>query len=242
MSESFALVVGDGYKHFANGEAGVLTISELRAKAGGTEAARLIVGQGLSGPDRDYLARCGGALYLDELASTEVTHKRARENVLITAPVALGEGRYQYLLAVNDSHDRLADHVTGKHINGMLLVEAARQACIATIESEHPRDEGMRWGLSWNNLDVQFVSYTFPGPVSISVSIETDRSKKEQLVVNQTMNFVQAGKSVCTIKFRVTLVDGERLERLESRSARSTTGAIRQQAESFCEAEQIQLA
>jgi hypothetical protein len=53
--------------------------------------------------------------------------------VLITAPQRIAQQTFRCELAVNDSQDRLSDHVTGEQIGGMLLMKVARQVTIASV-------------------------------------------------------------------------------------------------------------
>ncbi|MDP1217553.1 AfsA-related hotdog domain-containing protein, partial [Klebsiella pneumoniae] len=61
-------------------------------------------------------------------------HKRKKANILITSPEKRDEDNYCARLILQDASELLCDHQTGQHIQGMVLIEAARQTIIATSE------------------------------------------------------------------------------------------------------------
>ena len=225
MDDYALIVVGDLYRDFASAP-GVITMSELREGKALPPNTTLVAGQGLSQRDRHFLSCIHDPVLLKNLETTKRTHKATQDNVLITELERVSEGTYECMLAIGDSLDRLADHISGLHINGMLLIEASRQACIAAIECEHPVSANAGWGLNWSRLDVKFLNYAYPGPVSILVAVRTDRSRTHQPLFHQHITFSQSGKAVSEIDFTVTLVENHKLKRLESRASKSTIEGI----------------
>ncbi|MBD2810814.1 hypothetical protein ID853_07945 [Xenorhabdus sp. Vera] len=61
------------------------------------------------------------------MGKTRITHKHKRKNVLISKTIKTGDTSYQCHLLIDDDCAEMADHVTGQHIQGMVLLEACRQ-------------------------------------------------------------------------------------------------------------------
>jgi hypothetical protein len=109
----------------------------------------------------------------------------------------------------------------------MLLIEAARQACIAALNCEYPNHS---WGLAWRHLDVRFLGYAFPLPISMVVHVKRQPTEKaaSQSEINVVIELFQVGRGICIVDFAISLIDGARLEILEGRRAK-------QALESFAE-------
>jgi hypothetical protein len=230
------LVVGDEYSQFAR-NAGVLTITELRKLLHGCQrlpAARVWLGQGLDLETRKWLATAGGMTIVAgdvyPVASTEQTHKRRPEHVLITEVQSLGERRYQCGLAIGEGRDRLGDHVTGQHLAAMLLMEAARQAVIAVLESEYLLVRTGDWGIVLERFDSRYVGYAFPIPTLMLIRVEprVERSDR-QVSATTVVDFLQAGKATCQMQLDVTLRENAALEKIEARRARQVLDALKAQ-------------
>lgn len=59
--------------------------------------------------------------------TTRNTHKNKAENVLISEVSQIDVASYQCHLLIDDGCAEMADHVTGQHVQGMVLLEACRQ-------------------------------------------------------------------------------------------------------------------
>jgi hypothetical protein len=104
------------------------------------------------------------------LAPHEV-HKRRPENVLITRPEQLDSHTFFSHLAIDDDADDIADHVTGVHVPGMAIVEAARQACLA-VTAHLAGVSGYEHHTSTytlNAVEVAFSKFLYPSEVRIEI-------------------------------------------------------------------------
>ncbi len=236
MEDDVYLVVGDDYAAFARPPS-VLTQSQLgtmlRDGADFT-GARVFMGQGMDlavGPLlRERLTGLGAAevALAPPRAPLELTHKRHTDYVLVSPPERV-DGRWRFALLVDDGADRLSDHVTGQHMGAMLLIEAARQAVIASIERHCPRADGASWGLILQRLDCRFDTYAFPLPTEVSVGVVESGTGDAQRELVLDVLFLQAGKRVSGIDFHVGLCRRDLLSRIEGRhAARAVAEALRQ--------------
>jgi hypothetical protein len=210
-------VVGDSFGAFAK-NSGVLTVSRalelLRTSA--LEAVDLFLGLGLSETDRRALCAAGADPALAR-ASLALTHKHFDEHVMIGPMEQAGSSVYVCSLVVNSSIDRLSDHVTGQHLGGMLLIEAARQAGTAVIELEYRQSSPRKLGVAWSALQVRFHAFAFPIPATLRTRvIEASVCGTEPPKLQLETTVEQAGNVVCTVAGDLTLFDAALLQKLEA--------------------------
>lgn len=230
MGGKLYFVVGDDYQQFASNE-NVLTESELMdVLDSGTKwhpDDRVVCGQGLSLTARKNISQ---ALLRHGIASpspsampapAEQTHKKTLDHVLVSAPVQVLPRTYQFDLLVGDECDRLSDHVTGQHLGAMLLLEAARQAVIVTLEQEYSAGQKGKWGLILEKYNSQYTNYAFPLPTQLTVEVsESGKISKRQIPVSLAMAFEQAGRTISHMSMDVLLYDTALLNKVEARGAR----------------------
>lgn len=240
MNDTNLIIVGNDYSKFA-ALPDVYTLAGFLQKAIDTPGwpaapAQAMLGQGLSGDDRAFLAeylaqrqvRCSNA---DQVpASLQETHKHSVENVLITRPRKLGERRYACELVITDKIDRLSDHVTGRHVGAMLLMEAARQATIVAIERSVcvPRQEG--YGLILKRFDANFGVYLFPLPATLVTEMHVRDESASNLAVSVVTTVSQGGSQIAELTLDLTLCPQPSLDKVESRLAQTAFGKVQGQA------------
>lgn len=235
MTDNTLVVVGDDYANFADQE-GVLTLTSMYEKLLSDQnwpdkSAQIIMGQGISYHDREFLThtlkkrKVNQYFPIAKTASLNATHKRSDENVLITDFRKCQNKHYQFDLSLTDKVDRLSDHVTGKHVGAMLLMEAARQATIAVLEDEYCQVGDNQYGLILDRFDSQFTGYLFPLPTTLSTSIEELRSSSKNITVVVKTSVSQCGVEIANISLDVTLCVSKVLNKIESRRAQ---GAIKE--------------
>lgn len=232
MNDKIHIVVGNDYAEFAK-HRNVLTILDMMLALRDTERwtgdESVIIGQGISDDEREMLRaalRVRRIHCIEEpgrLVPLQLTHKSNRDNVLISEPRKIAEGRYQFNFTLNDILDRLSDHVTGQHVGAMLLMEAARQAVIVTLEEEYCIASGTQQGLILERFHSQFDNYVFPLPASmLVVAEEMDSGDDRHTSVVLTIAFYQAGQQVCEMLLDVKLYEAALLEKVENLKARKT--------------------
>lgn len=233
-AESY-LVVGDAYRDLTE-HAGVVTIShalrELRATSSPLHGSSLLVGQGIDWCLREELeaAARGAGTHVAPVGSPplELTHKARPDCVLIATPVKIAERRYKTALVVGNAVDRLADHVTGHHLGGMLLTEAVRQLGIATVEMEYAVDGELPYGLAWGGLSARFLSYAFPVPTEITAQLTETSSRKNQLSVVVNFEVYQGGQAIAEMVMDSALMPKGTLKKLELRRAAQLIDKLRE--------------
>jgi hypothetical protein len=196
-------VVGDRFRGFVHHDR-VTTVSELctAVAAGAYDELQgpllLHRGQGISPFDREYIEatitrrglqpRMRFAGSEPTVASRDVTHKHRSENVLLANVRSVEERTFRADLRVHADNELLLDHQTGEHIQGMIVVEAARQMFMAAFEVGYRH----RWPLHdyvvWNSVQLAFESFLFPLPAEVvcqisEVDIEAPQSLRFEMSV-----------------------------------------------------------
>ncbi len=233
MSNLSIILVGDKFGHFGAQE-GAVTVSRLASlldcpREGKVLPSRVLVGQGVSEAWLTYLKARAEARSLDiefigerpvnERTGRRFAHKHQRKNILVTDPVQNGINRYECHLTVDDDCEVMSDHTTGHHIQGMLLVEAARQTFLAATEW-YLLDSGDPYYFVINRMDVNYRQFAFPVATTITFDItELDRSRVDRVSVKATIKFMQLGNCVSEVMVDYTAIQQARLEQREAQMA-----------------------
>ncbi len=203
MAPRTLLVVGDKFSQFAE-DKDVLTLSKLRHLLNqdqpafpGIERVTLVPGQGLG--DKavkdilDEAAKSKSARNLDfslwrnrpERAKCYQSHKRKPENILVSQPKCLCENVFLMDLMVDDGSDLMSDHQSGQHIQGMILLEAARQSLLVVTETFFLPKEDIQYGFVFNKIDVTYQNFAFPFDAQLRYEIKQKNTRKPT-----RMNFI----------------------------------------------------
>lgn len=233
MSKPSIILVGDKFNHFGAQE-GAVTVSQLAKLLDrpGTDKAlpsRVLLGQGVSEAWLAYLKARTQARGLDiefvgerpvnERTGRRFAHKHQRKNILVTDPVQSGINHFECHLTVDDDCEIMSDHTTGHHIQGMLLVEAARQTFLAVTEW-YLLDNDDPYYFVINRMDVSYRQFAFPVATTISFDIsELDRSRTDRVTVKAVVKFMQLGQCVSEVLVDYTAIQQAKLEKREAQMA-----------------------
>lgn len=230
------LVVGDSYEAFAHWP-GVVTVSRFRELSASGQlrpaVSGVVLGQGIGVQARAELAPVAvsgddsGPAHT-QLASLTLTHKRNPQNVLIASLREQPNGHFHTEVIVNELADRLCDHVTGQHLSGMLLFEAARQGVVAALELRYQVDGQRRWSTTWSSAKVDFLGFVFPLSIAMAIEISepTGVGSKSKRRVDVHVSCTQLGKVVVDILFAIELVSAQSLAALEAKLARKAAASV----------------
>lgn len=229
------VVVGDKFSDFGSLD-GAVTVSQFAALLDGETAntaipPRLLVGQGVSEDWRSYLRERAEArgLQLDLIEAPgtgrrtgrRFAHKHRRHNILISDPVQVGMQRYHCHLVVDDECEVMSDHTTGCHLQGMLLIEAARQSFLAVTEW-FLLDADRKYYFVINKLDVTYHRFTFPVSTELDITLaDVDRSRGDRVAARATIRFIQHGECVAEVETAYTAIQEDRLLQKESQMAQA---------------------
>lgn len=145
------------------------------------------------------------------LATEEQTHKRLRKNIMVTSPIQVRDAVYEAELRIDPGNDLLADHLTGLHIPGIAVLEAARQMWTAVTET-HLREEGdpgVRFVI--RELHQEFHHFLFPipttirytlvstdgSPMAITYTVQVELIQNERLASTVTSTYSVINEAIC---------------------------------------------
>lgn len=203
-------IVGDKFTEFAKNEM-VILISDMEnlAMKGGLQNSDTYyeLGQGVSEKRINNLIKISEAqnarkkLLFDHVVkcSREHVHKESPENSMITVPVSVSGNIFESSMYIDDNNELMCDHLTGQHLQGMLLTEASRQMFLAVTEEYFPHESGEIMSFAWKRGDVHFLNYTFPISTKIIFTIlNMDTNKKTRQAYSSKIDFIQKGVITCT--------------------------------------------
>jgi hypothetical protein len=226
------VVVADRFAQFGLVEH-VLTLTDLRAllAAGGPPGCEWVVhwGQGIEQEDRELVGTAVGGLVvrvadgeaLPLPVTPEIVHKQRPENVLLAGIRIASEVCCSAELRIHRGNELILDHHTGQHVQGMVIVEAMRQICIAQFETGYrPRlPKGGYVGV-WKRLNLSFEGFLFPVRATVESEITcADLSREANLGFRATTSVRQNGDVIASAEIEYSMIKQDRMETLERRKA-----------------------
>jgi hypothetical protein len=207
-------VVGDKFKNFSENPKVIsisaleILVNSINEKIETSEQYLIYVGQGISTERLKILdakiaqANIENIIQLKtpeyyEKADSNLTHKHKIENIMISDPMRQDADHYISVLMLDDNCAEMSDHVTGQHIQGMVLVEAARQMTLAVTE-KYFLDENSRRKIDFvtNHLETNFHNFVFPLDVKIDYEIKKIRGLAGNQRFDVIAKFIQ-NKKIC---------------------------------------------
>jgi hypothetical protein len=216
------VVVGDKFEEFARRHENVVTLSEFERKVWDgplDDVDRIVLGQGvcrhrIATLREVILARTPGRMPLivnpdlisDQTDPRQVTsvHKARRENVLITAPRRQADDTYISKLAIQDAAELLNDHMTGQHVQGIVLFEAARQMMLSVSERYLllPEERNKRYFVLHDVIS-RYHQFAFPFNIEVELKVlSQERKPNGALHATVSTRFLQNGIELTEIEIR----------------------------------------
>lgn len=231
-------VVGDRFSDFIARNELVLGWAALQAALDTQQVpddATLVVGQGLSQPQlRALLDAIQGSARRVRLAMDErhfasagaLTHKRESRNVMISVPERAAEpDTFESILTLDESCAEMSDHTTGQHLQGMVLIEAARQMFIAVAERFFARPTRPRSYFVINRFQTEFLGFAFPLHTLVRCQINNQSVRPDDVdSFTVLIHFVQNGAIVAQSTVDFAVYPQARLSEKERRKAAAAVG------------------
>ena len=175
------------------------------------EIKRLFLGTGRFSPEQ-----IGIPDYFNSKISAARVHKSNPDNVIIADFNRVSDSEFACSLFIDARPDILGDHISGRHLPGMLLLEAARQCSIAALEErkacgDRPGDPRIAV-LSWQTF---FTQFAYPLPLSLQLRIDTPTVEKECVEEVFTADFIQMGLHIGRAVSRYRLISSDRTLKIE---------------------------
>ncbi len=224
MKERVILVVGDRFAAFAAGK-DAMTQQQLRGLLGlpaGLPMAgpRVVVapGQGLGDDDvAEVLAlaeasaqrgRFDLSLWKERAprAPRRLAHKHHPANTLVSEPRRISEDGFVLDLMIDEACEIMADHQTGEHVQGMVLLEAARQAFLAVTEAFFLPQDGTKFYFVINAMSARYERFVFPVDALVRYTIreqDTDSPQRKRFAADIAVEQGGAVAAVFAVAFTV---------------------------------------
>ncbi|MGD8175352.1 AfsA-related hotdog domain-containing protein [Marinimicrobium sp. ARAG 43.8] len=238
MNQRIVLVVSDKFSAYVQGK-DAMTYSNLRGilslpipllpNQGRTV---LVPGQGLSDENvqtlLDEASRSPNLSQFDfslwhqlpGRAPSSLTHKHRPENTLISMPVRQTAETFTMQLMIDERCELMQDHQSGQHVQGMILIEAARQGMLAVVEQFFLPENDIDYAFVLNDMGVKYNNFAFPVSASIECRIleqSTDNPRRLTFVTEAVV--CQCGVEVSSLTFTFAAMDKARIGKREASMA-----------------------
>lgn len=229
-------IVGDKFAEFAR-NSGVLTLEnfEKTLESASQEIHHntiFVAGQGLQDHRVATLEKKIANLGLSnhilflaqpvERATNWMTHKERLENIMISSPIKISECEFHAKIILDDLCAEMSDHMTGQHIQGVVLLEAARQMFLAVTSIFFLKPEKRsQYYFALNSFSVDFVNFAFALEIEIRYHIRNmsdDGNGNISFAVD--MELYQAGTKTTDIKVSFAAYKGIYMRLVESSKAK----------------------
>lgn len=225
-------VVGNVFKNLSDGEDIVsfeesLEIVERRD----LEKASFAFGQGVSESQilefKSVLEKNENSNKIDLISyfdnysrcPNELTHKHKSCNTLISEPIKSDDKTFKSLLMIDDRCAELSDHVAGKHIQFMILIEAARQMVNAVTEKYYSNSRMIYLA---NDVSSEFKNFIYPFLVDMTYKVNEKKIKiGENGKMSIEIDFMQFNRLCVKFYMNFTILDRKFVTSIEDEAIRS---------------------
>lgn len=227
-------IIGDKFQRFSDNNT-VLTLSEaIEHIAIIVRIAQFIIlGQGLNKDEVLLLKQkvhqqrsLRKIIIIDKVSQKIDKHlvqKLDDKNVLISCPQRVDTSNYISELIIDDDCAEMSDDYVGQYINGVLLVEAARQmfvGCVLTSDLSpefRARAGNMQFTLS--KIDIRFDNFVFPLTTKLHLRFSDIHIHGESAKGAANVRFYQFDRECCEITFQATAYTEKLFSCIEKRNA-----------------------
>lgn len=137
-------------------------------------------------------------------ATRRLAHKNRAENIVISAPRRLSETGFEMDLFFSSQNEFFLDHMTGMHIQGIVLIEAARQAFLAVTEAFFLKGDPNDYYFVIKNMDASYQNFVFPFDAKLTYDITRASQKDNRHSFDAEIAIIQTGNVCTTVKVGFT--------------------------------------
>lgn len=240
MENLNVLVVGDKFESIVDNKY-ILKFSDFikfiyffKKKGLNQKKVFVYIGQGLSKDEINILRFTLGHYKLNcsiisEFEKTEYcdkkdVHKHEQKNVMITIPRRLGKNFYESFFLFDDDCAEMSDHLTGSHIQGVIVAEAARQMTLAVSERYLlPDNKKYKMSFVTNKTESEYKNYLFPLEIRMEMVLQSlRRGFDDNFMAKAEILFFQNKIQCAKIIFNFSSINKEYISEKETNMARQT--------------------
>lgn len=148
-------------------------------------------------------------------AVRRLAHKAKVENICISYPRRISQNEFEIELQFSGQNELFLDHMTGFHIQGMALSEAARQAFLAVTEEFFLPKGNEKFYFVIRHQNVAFENFVFPFSAKSLYRIREHSRKEGRQGFVVDMKLLQAGEVCCRVDVSFTVFEAEKISRRE---------------------------
>jgi hypothetical protein len=158
----------------------------------------------------------------------KLTHKVKAQNVLVSEPTELTDSSYKSVLMIDERCADLSDHVTGIHLQGMVLMEASRQFTTAVLEKFFiNRFVKSKIKMVMGEFQSNFHRYAFPMDAEFNLKIVKDRKiNNNNRMFTVLISIFQNGETIAEINRKVSMFDSNLIDYKEKIAMEDCVGSI----------------
>jgi hypothetical protein len=225
--KTIKFIVGDCFGHFIN-DAETESLAKI-LKGDNAENTDYLIGQGISMNDLELIKLNNPKVYESiknrdiVKKNKQIAHKCKVENCHITIPTKVSDTEYHLNILIDSGCCELSDHITGEHINGVILIEAVRQAFIAVTEAFFLAPEDKTYFIM-KELRCEFLQFLFPLPIQMRYKILSHVQKAKcqlDFSVSTELYHVENEKA-CVINGVFSVYPKKMMVQLESELAKNS--------------------
>lgn len=238
MKQRIVLVVGDKFSAYVHGK-DAMTYSNLRGLLSlsipvlpNQGRIVLVPGQGMNDPAVEQLLQDAAqspnlsqfdfSLWenLPKRAPASLTHKHRPENTLISSPMRINAEAFSMDLLIDEQCELMQDHQSGQHLQGMILIEAARQGMLAVVEQFFLPENDIDYAFVLNDMSVKYANFAFPVTATIECRIlDHSIDNPRRLLFCTEAKVYQCATEVASLTFAFSAMDKARIGKRESSMA-----------------------
>jgi len=159
-------------------------------------------------------------------ATRRYAHKNRAENIVICAPRRLSNTLFEMDLCFSAQNEFFLDHMTGMHIQGMVLIEAARQAFLAVTEAYYLKGDERDYYFVIKSMDTQFQNFVFPFDAVLRYEVTRASQKDNRHGFDADISIIQSGNVCTTIKVAFTAFEAKSISDRELVIAQDCVNAL----------------
>jgi len=148
-------------------------------------------------------------------AVKRLAHKDKTANILASFPEKIDETSFHLDLHFCSSNEFFNDHMTGMHIQGMALTEAARQAFLIVTEEFFLSEETADFYFVIKSFESRFLNFVFPLDASLGYKIVKHAKKPKHQSFTVAMTMLQAGQVCAEFDVSFTVFEKVRISERE---------------------------
>lgn len=153
-------------------------------------------------------------------ATRRLAHKARAENIIISAPRRIDEDSFEMDLCFSSHNEFFLDHMTGMHIQGIVLIEAARQAFLAVTEAFYLEGDQNDYYFVIKSMDTSYASFVFPFDATLRYVVTRAAQKENRHSFDAEIEIVQADTVCTSVKVSFTAFEAAAIAKRELDVAR----------------------